>query len=109
MNYILQKVNCKALIVAVLVVASTIASVVVGYAYTMRTIPHFWFDGHYVYVAEGISPRETSYSSVTIDYDDLADLVYYCNEHGVSTSLAYNDAIDRYVGFVSNFNKEVLI
>ena len=102
MNYILQKVNCKALIVAVLVVASTIASVVVGYAYTMRTIPHFWFDGHYVYVAEGISPRETSYSSVTIDYDDLADLVYYCNEHNLSTSLVYNDAIDRYVGYVSD-------
>ncbi len=102
MNYILRKVNCKALIVAVLVVTSTIISMVVGYAYTMRKIPNFWFDSKYVFVAEGISPRETSYSSVTIDYDDLADLVYYCNEHNLSTSLVYNDAIDRYVGYVSD-------
>lgn len=68
MNYILQKVNCKALIVAVLVVASTVASVVVGYAYTMRKIPNFWFDGKYVYVAENVSPRQSPYTSVLISY-----------------------------------------
>lgn len=102
MNYILQKVNCKALIVAVLVVASTIASVVVGYAYTMRKIPNFWFDGKYVYVAENVSPRQSSYTSVLISYDNLADLVYYCNEHGLCATLAYNSQISRYVGYVTD-------
>ena len=102
MNYILRKVNCKALIVAVLVVASTIASVVVGYAYTMRKIPNFWFDGKYVYVAENVSPRQSSYTSVLISYDNLADLVYYCNEHGLCATLAYNSQISRYVGYVTD-------
>lgn len=102
MNYILQKVNCKALIVFVLAVVLSIASASVAYAYTMRKIPNFWFDKKFVFVAENVSPREPSYSSVTISYDDLASLVYYCNEHRLSTSLVYNSAIDRYVGYVSD-------
>lgn len=102
MNYILQKVNCKALIVFVLATVLSIASASVAYAYTMRKIPNFWFDKKFVFVAENVSPREPSYSSVTISYDDLASLVYYCNEHRLSTSLVYNSAIDRYVGYVSD-------
>ena len=102
MNYILQKANCKALIVFVLVTVLSIASASVAYAYTMRKIPNFWFDKKFVFVAENVSPREPSYSSVTISYDDLASLVYYCNEHRLSTSLVYNSAIDRYVGYVSD-------
>lgn len=102
MNYILQKVNCKALIVFVLATVLSIASASIAFAYTMRKIPNFWFDKKFVFVAENVSPREPSYSSVTISYDDLASLVYYCNEHRLSTSLVYNSAIDRYVGYVSD-------
>ncbi len=102
MNYILQKVNCKALIVFVLATVLSIASASIAFAYTMRKIPSFWFDNKFVFVAENVSPREPSYSSVTISYDDLASLVYYCNEHRLSTSLVYNSAIDRYVGYVSD-------
>lgn len=102
MNYILQKLNCKALIVFVLATVLSIASASIAFAYTMRKIPKFWFDNKFVFVAENVSPREPSYSSVTISYDDLASLVYYCNEHGLSTSLVYNSAIDRYVGYVSD-------
>lgn len=102
MNYILQKVNCKALIVFVLATVLSIASASIAFAYTMRNIPSFWFDNKFVCVAENVSPREPSYSSVTISYDDLASLVYYCNEHRLSTSLVYNSAIDRYVGYVSD-------
>ena len=102
MNYILQKVNCKALIVTVLVAVSIVTSVVMGYAYTMRKIPNFWFDGKYVYVAENVSPRQSSYTSVLISYDNLADLVYYCNEHGLCATLAYNSQISRYVGYVTD-------
>lgn len=102
MNYILQKVNCKALIVFVFAIVLSIASASIAFAYTMRKIPSFWFDNKFVFVAENVSPREPSYSSVTISYDDLASLVYYCNEHRLSTSLVYNSAIDRYVGFVSD-------
>ena len=102
MNYILQKVNCKALIVTVLVAFSIVTSVVMGYAYTMRKIPNFWFDGKYVYVAENVSPRQSSYTSVLISYDNLADLVYYCNEHGLCATLAYNSQISRYVGYVTD-------
>ena len=102
MNYILQKVNCKALIVFVLATVLSIASASIAFAYTIRKIPNFWFDKKFVFVAENVSPREPSYSSVTISYDDLASLVYYCNEHRLSTSLVYNSAIDRYVGYVSD-------
>ena len=102
MNYILQKVNCKALIVFVFAIVLSIASASIAFAYTMRKIPNFWFDKKFVFVAENVSPREPSYSSVTISYDDLASLVYYCNEHRLSTSLVYNSAIDRYVGYVSD-------
>lgn len=102
MNYILQKVNCKALIVFVLATVLSIASASIAFAYTMRKIPEFWFDNKFVFVAENVSSREPSYSSVTISYDDLASLVYYCNEHRLSTSLVYNSAIDRYVGYVSD-------
>lgn len=102
MNYILQKANCKALIVFVFATVLSIASASIAFAYTMRKIPNFWFDKKFVFVAENVSPREPSYSSVTISYDDLASLVYYCNEHRLSTSLVYNSAIDRYVGYVSD-------
>ena len=102
MNYILQKVNCKALIVFVLATVLSIASASIAFAYTMRKISSFWFDNKFVFVAENVSPHEPSYSSVTISYDDLASLVYYCNEHRLSTSLVYNSAIDRYVGYVSD-------
>ena len=93
MNYILRKVNCKALVVAVIVVFATIASMVSAYAYTIRRIPSFWFDGKLVFYAEGVTPRQSSYTSVSVGYDNLADLVYYCNENGLSTTLAYNSSL----------------
>ena len=68
----------------------------------MVLIPNFVLDNNYVYVAKGVSPRTASLSSVSISYDNLADLVYYCNEHGLSTSLVYNSAVDAYVGWVND-------
>lgn len=102
MNYILRKVNCKALIVVLFVFVVAVICPVRAYAYTVRKIPSFWFDQKYVFFAEGVSPRETSYTAVTIGYDKLADLVSYCNEHNLSTSLVYNSAIERYVGWVND-------
>ena len=102
MNYTLQKVNCKVLFgVAVSLAAAFIFSVQ-AYAYEMVLIPNFVLDNNYVYVAKGVSPRTASLSSVSISYDSLADLVYYCNEHGLSTSLVYNSAVDAYVGWVND-------
>lgn len=76
MNYILRKVNCKALILSVFVILLTFTSVTAAYAYTIRIIPSFWFDGKNVFYAEGVSPRQSSYTSVSIGYDNLASLVY---------------------------------
>ena len=100
MNYILRKVNCKALILSVFVILLTFTSVTAAYAYTIRRIPSFWFDGKNVFYAEGVSPRQSSYTSVSIGYDNLASLVYYCNENGLSTTLAYNSSLGVYVGWV---------
>lgn len=100
MNYILRKVNCKALILSAFVILLTFTSVTAAYAYTIRRIPSFWFDGKNVFYAEGVSPRQLSYTSVSIGYDNLASLVYYCNENGLSTTLAYNSSLGVYVGWV---------
>ena len=100
MNYILRKVNCKALILSAFVILLTFTSVTAAYAYTIRRIPSFWFDGKSVFYAEGVSPRQSSYTSVSIGYDNLASLVYYCNENGLSTTLAYNSSLGVYVGWV---------
>ena len=100
MNYILRKVNCKALILSAFVILLTFTSVTAAYAYTIRRIPYFWFDGKNVFYAEGVSPRQSSYTSVSIGYDNLASLVYYCNENGLSTTLAYNSSLGVYVGWV---------
>lgn len=100
MNYILRKVNCKALILSAFVILLTFTSVTAAYAYTIRKIPSFWFDGKSVFYAEGVSPRQSSYTSVSIGYDNLASLVYYCNENGLSTTLAYNSSLGVYVGWV---------
>ena len=100
MNYILRKVNCKALILSAFVILLTFTSVTAAYAYTIRRISSFWFDGKNVFYAEGVSPRQSSYTSVSIGYDNLASLVYYCNENGLSTTLAYNSSLGVYVGWV---------
>ena len=100
MNYILRKVNCKALILSAFVILLTFTSVTAAYAYTIRRIPSFWFDGKNVFYAEGVSPRQSSYTSVSIGYDNFASLVYYCNENGLSTTLAYNSSLGVYVGWV---------
>ena len=103
MNYTSQKLNCKPLIGAILSIVVALSLSTRAYAaYSMRLIPNFLFDDKRVYVAENISPRSSTLSSVTISYDSLADLVYYCNEHGLSTTLAYNSALSVYVGFVSD-------
>lgn len=103
MNYILRKINCKAFIGAVFAVALILLCSVRAYAaYNMRKIPNFWFDAKFVFVAENVSPRNSNLTYVTISYDSLADLVYYCNEHRLSTSLVYNSAMSKYVGFVND-------
>ncbi len=108
MNYILRKMNCKAFIGVVFAVVLILLCSVRAYAaYTMKKIPNFWFDKKYVFVAENISPRSSDLSSVNISYDSLADLVYYCNEHGLSTSLVYNSAISKYVGFVNDTGLDI--
>lgn len=113
MNYILQKVNCKALIVALLVFVGVTASVRAAFAYDrvyIYTSGTFNLENTFIpsltnikhsYVLD-VSPRSSLSQSVTIDYDDLADLVYYCNEHGLSTSLVYNNSVSRYVAYVSD-------
>lgn len=103
MNYTSQKLNCKPLIGTILSIVVALSLSTRAYAaYSMRLIPNFLFDNKTVYVAENISPRSSTLSSVTISYDSLADLVYYCNERGLSTTLAYNTALSVYVGFVSD-------
>ena len=102
MNYTLQKVNCKVLFGVAISLAAAFIFSVQAYAYEMVLIPNFVLDNNYVYVAKGVSPRTASLSSVSISYDSLADLVYYCNEHGLSTSLVYNSAVDAYVGWVND-------
>lgn len=104
MNYTSQKLNCKALIGLLVAIFVSILSASIAYAdgYEIARIPNFWFDGKYVYVARNVSPRATAYTSVTISYDSLADLVYYCNEHGLSCSLVYNSFLDAYVGWVKS-------
>ena len=103
MNYTLQRMNCKPLIGAILSIIVALSLSTRAYAaYSMRLIPNFLFDNKAVYIAENISPRSSGLASVTISYDSLADLVYYCNEHGLSTTLAYNTALSVYVGFVSD-------
>lgn len=57
MNYILRKVNCKALIVVLFVFVVVVICPVRAYAYTVRKIPSFWFDQKYVFFAEGVSPE----------------------------------------------------
>lgn len=102
MNYTLQKVNCKVLFGVAISLAAAFIFSVQAYAYEMVLIPNFVLDNNYVYVAKGVSPRTASLSSVSISYDSLADLAYYCNEHGLSTSLVYNSAVDAYVGWVND-------
>ena len=100
MNYILQKLNCKALIIFILAAFTTIAYLSCAYAYTVRRFPSFIVDGNACCVAEGVSPRATSDSSVTVSYDDLANMVFYFNSHGIDTTLTYNSAIKKVVGYV---------
>lgn len=104
MNYTSQKLNCKALIGLLVAIFVSILSASIAYAdgYEIARIPNFWFDGKYVYIARNVSPRATAYTSVTISYDSLADLVYYCNEHGLSCSLVYNSFLGAYVGWVKS-------
>lgn len=103
MNYTLRKLNCKALTGAIFSILVALSLSTRAYAaYSMRLIPNFLFDLKAVYVAENISPRASTLTSVTISYDSLADLVYYCNELGLSTTLAYNTALSVYVGFVND-------
>lgn len=104
MNYTAKKYDCKALLGVALLIFSAFLFTVRAYAddYDVVRIPNFWLDGKYVYVAKNVSPRSSSLTSVTISYDSLSDLVYYCNEHGLSTTLAYNTSMKVYVGFVSS-------
>ncbi len=104
MNYTLRKMNCKALIGVLFALFLITFFLVKAYAanYTVRRIPSFWFDNKYVFYAEGVSPRSSSLDSVTISYDSLADLVYYCNEHRLSASIAYNSTLGVYVGWVND-------
>lgn len=114
MNYTSRKLNCKALIVAVFCFISILTSISFGYAYDRvygYTSGDFGLTGGFIpelanvkktYVLN-VSPRSTyAYMSVTLSYDSLADLVYYCNEHGLSTTLAYNNANGVYVAFVQD-------
>ena len=113
MNYILQKVNCKALIIALFVFMGALLSIRSAYAYDrvyIYTSGTFNLENTFIpsltsikqsYVLD-VSPRSSLSNSVTISYDSLSDLVYYCNEHGLSTSLVYNNSVDRYVAYVSD-------
>ena len=92
MHYILQKVNCKALIVALFVFMGALLSIRSAYAYDrvyIYTSGTFNLENTFIpsltsikqsYVLD-VSPRSSLSNSVTISYDSLSDLVYYCNEH----------------------------
>ena len=113
-------VKCKALIVCTLSVAIMFVSMVYTYAYDrvyVYTSASFGMetslfsgtvlaslkDVKRTYVLD-VSPRNPSYSKfVVIDYTSLSDLVYYCNEHGLNTTLAYNNAIGKYLAFVQDY------
>lgn len=97
-----RSISCKVLFFAALITLSISFCVSFAYAYTLVRIPSFWFDNKYVFVAKDVSPHSSSLDSVTISYDSLADLVYYCNEHKLSSSLVYNSSLKRYVGYVSD-------
>lgn len=104
--YTFFSTKCKYFIL--LFIAVVAFSVTTAYAYSVRLIPNFIFEGNFVYVAEDVSPYASSYSSVTVNYDDLADMVLYCNKRGLSSSLVYNSSINRYVGYVDDASISVI-
>lgn len=113
MNYILQKTNCKALIIPLFIFLGVLISVRSAYAYDrvyIYTSGTFNLENTFIpsltsikqsYILD-VSPRSSLTDSVAISYDSLSDLVYYCNEHGLSTTLVYNNFVERYVAFVSD-------
>ena len=113
MNYILQKTNCKALIISLFIFLGVLISVRSAYAYDrvhIYTSGTFNLENTFIpsltsikqsYILD-VSPRSSLTDSVAISYDSLSDLVYYCNEHGLSTTLVYNNFVERYVAFVSD-------
>lgn len=114
MNCTTKSVNCKLLGGFIFAMLFTILSVCPAFAHDrvyIYTSGDFGLSGGFIpelasvkrtYVLNA-GPRDlASYHSVTISYDSLSDLVYYCNEHGLSTTLAYNNAQSVYVAFVSD-------
>ena len=113
MNYITQKRCCKVGISALLAIIFVISTVVCAYAYernNIYTLTDVSLDSTFlatlkkedVYILD-VSPRNTAYSPyVLIDYDDLSDLVFRCNQQGVNATLSYNKAVGMYLGYVND-------
>ena len=112
MNRTTKRMNCKVFGGFIFALLFSILSVCPAFAHDrvyIYTSGDFGMSGGFIpelanvkrtYVLNA-GPRDLAlYSSVTLSYDSLADLVYYCNEHGLSTTLAYNNAQSVYVAFV---------
>ena len=114
MNRTTKRMNCKVLGGFIFALLLSIFSVCPAFAHErvyIYTSGDFGMSGGFIpelanakrtYVLNA-GPRDlASYSSVTLSYDSLSDLVYYCNEHGLSTTLAYNNAQSVYIAYVSD-------
>lgn len=114
MNYTSQKLKCKPLIGVLFCAVLTLLSIRFAYAYDRVYIyasGDFGMSGGFIpelanikqtYVLN-VSPRAVGeLHSVTLSYDSLSDLVYYCNEHGLSTTLTYNNANGVYLAYVAD-------
>ena len=113
MNYILNIVKSKALVLAVSLILLMFSCLVPAFAYGYNNIyalTDVSIDNTFlatlksenVYILD-VTPRNTSFSPfVLIDYDDLSYLVYRCNQNGVNASLQYNSAVRRYVAYVDD-------
>lgn len=113
MNYIIQKRCCKVSISVFFAIIFAISSVVCSYAYERNNVyglTDVSLDSTFlatlkkedVYILD-VSPRNTSYSPyVLIDYDDLSNLVFRCNQQGVNATLSYNKAVGMYLGYVND-------
>lgn len=113
MNYIIQKHCCKVSVSVFLAIIFVISTVVCSYAYERNNVyglTDISLDSTFlatlkkedVYILD-VSPRNTSYSPyVLIDYDDLSNLVFRCNQQGVNATLSYNKAVGMYLGYVND-------
>ena len=95
MNYILQKANCKALILSAFVILLIFTSVTAAYAYTIRRIPSFWFDGKNVFYAEVVSDFGGTTVSVIVYFLLIGRIMGRCVERAKWNGNSDNTVINQ--------------